>query len=97
MRMYGYLKEPYKTNKKDTIYKVMLHEKKERRKQYRITGHAMNALVVINVWFALSNCLAERPVRVAVAEIKFVRVAEFPVTDHTAPQKQRNEKKDEKM
>ena len=28
MRMYGYLKNPYKTNKKDTIYKVMVHETK---------------------------------------------------------------------
>jgi hypothetical protein len=28
MRMYGYLKNPYKTNKKDTIYKVMLHKTK---------------------------------------------------------------------
>ena len=26
MRMYGYLKEPYKTNKKDTIYKIMIHQ-----------------------------------------------------------------------
>ena len=29
MRMYGYLKNPYKTNKKDTIYKVMIHEIKK--------------------------------------------------------------------
>ena len=28
MRMYGYLKNPYKTNKRDYIYKVMLHETK---------------------------------------------------------------------
>jgi hypothetical protein len=27
--MYGYLKEPYKTNKKDTVYKVMIHETKK--------------------------------------------------------------------
>ncbi len=26
MRMYGYLKEPYMCNKKDTVYKVMVHE-----------------------------------------------------------------------
>lgn len=26
MRKYGYLKEPFKTNKKDTIYKIMLHD-----------------------------------------------------------------------
>ena len=26
MRMYGFLKEPYMCNKKDTVYKVMVHE-----------------------------------------------------------------------
>ncbi len=29
MRMYGYLKEPFKTNEKDTIYKVMIHSRKK--------------------------------------------------------------------
>ncbi len=29
MRMYGYLREPFKTNKKDRIYKVMLHQIKK--------------------------------------------------------------------
>lgn len=29
MRMYGYLTEPYKTNSKDFIYKVMIHEIKK--------------------------------------------------------------------
>ena len=28
MRMLGYLKNPYKCNKKDTIYKIMLHKTK---------------------------------------------------------------------
>ncbi len=26
MRIYGFLKEPYMCNKKDTVYKVMIHE-----------------------------------------------------------------------
>ena len=29
MRMYGYLKEPYKCNSITTIYKVMIHEIEE--------------------------------------------------------------------
>lgn len=29
MRMYGYIKKPFKTNKKDTIYKIMIHEIKK--------------------------------------------------------------------
>lgn len=29
MRMYGYLKEPYHTNKTDMIYKVMIHSMKK--------------------------------------------------------------------
>ncbi|MDE7426166.1 MAG: hypothetical protein K2N51_21115 [Lachnospiraceae bacterium] len=29
MRMYGYVKEPFKANKKDTIYKIMIHEIKK--------------------------------------------------------------------
>lgn len=27
--MYGYVKKPFKTNKKDTIYKIMIHEIKK--------------------------------------------------------------------
>lgn len=29
MRMYGFLKEPYKTNEKDMIYKIMIHKIKK--------------------------------------------------------------------
>lgn len=38
MRMLGYLKNPYQCNKKDTIYKVVLHKTKEEVYVYLYTS-----------------------------------------------------------
>ena len=35
MRMLGYLKNPYKCNKKDTVYKIMIH-KTHKKKRWSI-------------------------------------------------------------